>query len=194
VSANVQAGHATKSQFYEVVAPSGHRHSPPNGRCWAYTKEKIEKEIAANNVWFGKNGNSVPRLKKFLRDSKMGLTPHTIWTADEVGTTNQAKKELLRLFPDRPVFDTPKPETLIQRIIEIASDEGDLVLDSYLGSGTTAVVAHRLGRNYVCIEVGEHAVTHCAKRLRKLVGGKKTNGHSGADLLQADGFNFYRIV
>lgn len=194
VSANVQAGHATDSQFYEVVAPNGRCHSPPNGRCWVYTKAKMEKEISANNVWFGKDGNSVPRLKNFLCDSKGGLTPHTIWTADEVGTTDHAKKELLRLFPNRPVFDTPKPETLIQRIIEIASDEGDLVFDSYLGSGTTAAVAHRLGRFYVGIEVGEHAVTHCAKRLRKLITSKKKNGYSGFDLRQADGFNFYRLV
>jgi len=193
VSANVQAGHATKGRFYEVVAPSGRRHSPPHGRCWVYTKERMDNEIAANNIWFGKDGRSVPRLKKFLCDSRMGLTPHTIWTADEVGTTDQAKKELLRLFPDRPVFDTPKPESLVERIIEIASDEGDLVFDSYLGSGTTAAVAHRLRRGYIGIEMGENAVTHCAERLQRLIAAEVENDSFGSDQETICGFGFYRL-
>jgi len=194
VSANAQAGHATKDQFYEIVAPNGRRYSPPNGRCWVYTEERIKKEIAKNNVWFGRDGNAVPRLKRFLRDAKGGLTPHTIWTAKEVGTTDHAKKHLLSLFPQRPVFDTPKPETLIQRIIEIASDEGDLVFDSYLGSGTTAAVAHKLGRRYIGIEIGDHAVTHCAERLRKLITGGKQFGRNGSDRQGAGGFDFYRLI
>lgn len=194
VSVNVQAGHGTKDQFYEIVAPNGRRHSPPKGRCWVYIEEKIKEEIANNNVWFGRDGNSVPRLKRFLRDAKGGLTPHTIWTANEVGTTDHAKKDLLKLFPHQPVFDTPKPEPLIQRIIEIASDEGDLVFDSFLGSGTTAAVAHRLGRRYIGIEVGDHAVTHCAKRLRILVADGKQGGRNESDWQGVGGFDFYRLV
>lgn len=195
VSLNVQAGHATKGQFYEFVAPNGRRHSPPNGRCWVYTEEKMKYEVAKNNVWFGRDGNAVPRLKRFLGDAKGGLTPHTIWSAAEVGTTDHAKKQLLRLFPEAPVFDTPKPESLIQRIIEIASDEGDLILDSYLGSGTTAAVAHRLGRQYLGIEVGEQAVTHCAQRLRMLIGEDKQICATGVDIIENErGFDFYRLV
>jgi len=173
VSANVQAGHATKGQFYDLVAPNGRRHRPPKGRCWVYTETRMQQEIAADNVWFGKDGNSVPRLKRFLRDARQGLTPHTLWTAEEVGTNDSAKKHLLKLFPNRPVFDTPKPEALIHRILRIASDPGDLVLDAYLGSGTTAAVAHKMGRRYIGIERGEHAVTHCVDRLRQVIAGEQ---------------------
>ena len=99
VSANVQAGHATKSQFYEVVAPNGTRHNPPKGRCWVYNEVRMKAEIAKKNVWFGSSGSCVPRLKRFLRDARRGFTPHTLWSAEEVGTNDHAKKHLLELFP-----------------------------------------------------------------------------------------------
>lgn len=172
VSANVQAGHATASQFYELVAPNGRRHVPPKGRCWVYTRERIEERIANGEVWFGRGGNGVPRLKRFLRDSQLGATPETLWTADVAGTTMAAKRHLLSMFPDEEVFDTPKPEELIARILTIASNPGDLILDAYLGSGTTAAVAHKMSRRWVGIEKGPHAVTHCAERLRRVVEGE----------------------
>lgn len=165
ISLNVQDGHATQSQFYCVVAPSGKVHVPPNGRCWAFTEERLRKEIADGRIWFGKSGNAVPRFKKFLAESKRGLTPHTLWRADEVGTTDSAKKHLLRIFPTDPVFDTPKPEALIRRILEIASRPGDLVCDSYLGSGTTASAAFETGRRFIGIEESETAVDFSLRRL-----------------------------
>ena len=103
VSANAQGGHGTASQYYEVVASSGKRHLPPNGRCWVYTEARMKAEISKNNIWFGRNGNGVPRIKHFLTYGKAGLTPHTLWTAKEVGTTDRAKKHLLRLLPDEQV-------------------------------------------------------------------------------------------
>lgn len=172
VSANVQDGHATASQFYELVAPNGTRHRPPEGRCWVYTRERMQAEIRAGNIWFGKLGVGVPRLKRFLQSSKAGLTPETIWRADEVGTNDDAKKHLIQMFPNLPVFDTPKPESLLARILHIATDPGDWVLDPYLGSGTTASVAHKMGRRYVGIEQGEHAETYCAERLRRVIDGE----------------------
>lgn len=172
ISANVQAGHATPSQFYELSAPSGRKHSPPTGRCWVYTKDRMAKEIAAKNVWFGKDGNGVPRLKRFLSDAKAGLTPETLWTAQQVGTNDSAKKHLLSIFQDPRVFDTPKPEQLIHRLLKISTDPGDLVLDAYLGSGTTAAVAHKMGRRFIGIEQGEHAITHCVRRLKRVVDGE----------------------
>lgn len=172
VSANAQAGHATASQFYELVAPNGRKHSPPKGRCWVYSEGRMTEEINKGNVWFGRDGNAVPRLKRFLRDAKRGFTPHTLWKADEVGTNDAAKKHLLNLFPDEVLFDTPKPESLIQRVLTIASSPGDLVLDAYLGSGTTAAVAHKTGRRFIGIEAGDHAVTHCVKRLEKVIAGE----------------------
>jgi adenine-specific DNA-methyltransferase len=179
VSANVQAGHATHSQFYELVAPSGRRHVPPNGRCWSYTKERMTELIQAGEVWFGRDGNGVPRLKRFLATAPPGVTPETLWTADVAGTTMGAKHHLLSMFPDEQVFDTPKPEELIQRILTIATDPGDLVLDAYLGSGTTAAVAHKMSRRWLGIEYGAHAATYCARRLRKVVEGE-TGGISPA--------------
>ena len=192
VSANAQAGHATASQFYDVVAPSGVVHRPPAGRCWIYTKEKMKREIAAGNIWFGRTGRGVPRIKRFLKHSKAGLTPETLWLAADVGTNDEAKKQFLKLFPCEAVFETPKPERLVRRVIEIATEPGDLVLDAFLGSGTTAAVAHKLNRRYIGIEYGEHAVTCCAVRLRKVVDGDPTGISSDVRWSGGGGFDFYR--
>ena len=192
VSANVQAGHATPSQFYDLVAPNGNVHRPPAGRCWVYTQEKMQQEIKAGNIWFGKTGQGVPRVKRFLKSSKIGLTPETLWLAPEVGTNDEAKKQLLKLFPDEGVFDTPKPEGLVRRILEIATDPGDLVLDAFLGSGTTTAVAHKLNRTYIGIEHGKHAVTYCAERLRLVVDGDVTGISNEVRWKGGGGFDFYR--
>ena len=174
ISANAQAGHATASQFYTLVAPNSKAHEPPRGTCWRYNKEKMQQEIAAGNIWFGKDGNGVPRIKKFLKAGEEGgLTPETIWKADAVGTNDEAKKGIMELLHDVAVFGTPKPERLIQRILHIATNPGDLVLDSFLGSGTTAAVAHKMGRRWIGIEMGEHALTHCLPRLQKVVAGEQ---------------------
>lgn len=166
VSANVQDGHATNSQFYTLAAPNGRLHYPPKGRCWVYNKSKMEAEIDAKRVYFGRDGNAVPRLKKYLSEAKIGIAPSTLWMADEVGTTDSAKKHLMALLTKEAVFDTPKPEGLVQRILHIASNPGDLILDAYLGSGTTASVAMKMGRDFLGIEQGPHITTHCVKRLR----------------------------
>ena len=192
VSANVQAGHATPAQFYDLVAPNGSVHRPPEGRCWVYTQEKMQREIAAGNIWFGKTGQGVPRIKRFLKSSKVGLTPETLWLARDVGTNDEAKKQLLTLFPDEGVFDTPKPEGLIRRVLEIATEPGDLVLDAFLGSGTTAAVAHKLSRRYIGIEHGTHAVTYCAARLQLVVDGDATGISSDIRWKGGGGFDFYR--
>lgn len=172
VSANVQAGHAVNSQFYEIISPSGKKHNPPNGRCWVYNKARMEQEIKNNNIWFGVDGSAVPRIKKFLVDAKPGVTPETIWLGKDVGTNKMAKKHILKLFPDKPVFDTPKPEQLIRRILDIATDEGELVLDAFLGSGSTASTAHKMGRQYIGIESGSHIVEYAVKRLKLVVDGE----------------------
>lgn len=190
VSANAQAGHGTASQFYTLVAPNGKRHDPPKGTCWRYTQEKISQEIAANNIWFGKDGNGVPRIKKFLSEAKAGLTPETLWLAEDVGTNDFAKKHLIELFRDANLFDTPKPETLISQVLQIASNPNDLVLDSFLGSGTTAAVAHKMGRRYIGIEMGEHARTHCIPRLQKVIDGEQGGISEAVDWKGGGGFRF----
>lgn len=172
VSANVQDGHATKSQFYTLVAPSGREHNPPKGRCWVYNEPKMQAEIQAGRVYFGRDGNAVPRLKKYLTEAKLGVAPSTLWMADEVGTTDSAKKHLMALLTKEAVFDTPKPEGLVHRIFHIASNPGDLVLDAYLGSGTSASVAMKMGRDFLGIEQGPHITTHCVKRLQAVCNGE----------------------
>jgi adenine-specific DNA-methyltransferase len=193
VSANVQGGHGTASQFYELVAPNGRRHRPPKGRCWVYTRERMQAAVANDEVWFGRDGNGVPRLKRFLAGTPWGVTPETLWTAEAAGTTRAAKREVLELLGSEVVFDTPKPEQLIARVLEIASNPGDLVLDAYLGSGTTAAVAHKLGREWIGIEVGDHAVTHCAQRLRRVVDGEAGGISSSAGWTGGGGFTFHRL-
>ncbi|MCW5592599.1 MAG: site-specific DNA-methyltransferase [Burkholderiales bacterium] len=194
VSANAQAGHATPNQFYKMPLPSGRMIDPPKGRCWLYTWERMKQEIAAGNIWFGPTGDNAPRIKKFLGSGEdKGLTPETIWTADEVGTNDQAKKDLISLLPDIPVFDNPKPESLIQRVLEIASSPGELVLDSFLGSGTTAAVAHKMGRRYIGIEMGEHAVTHCLPRLKKVIEGELGGVSEAVSWTGGGGVRFMRL-
>lgn len=175
VSANVQAGHAVPSQFYTIISPAGVKHFPPKGRCWIYNESRMKREIASGNIWFGKSGRNSPRVKKFLRDAKLGLTPETIWLADEVGTSDDAKKQLMAMFPDdKNVFDTPKPEGLLKRIIEISSNENDYVLDCFLGSGTTIAVAHKLNRRYIGIEIGEQMSKIAVNRMNMVVEGEQS--------------------
>ena len=193
VSANVQAGHGTDSQFYELVTPFGKRHIPPKGRCWIYTKGKMEQEIAKNNIWFGRNGKAVPRIKYFLAHASLGLTPHTLWTSEEVGTTDLAKKHLLRLLPNERVFETPKPESLLCRILHIATDPGDVVLDTFLGSATSATTAHKMGRRYIGVESGEQAVTHCVPRLRCVVDGEEGGISTELGWKGGGGFDFFEL-
>lgn len=191
ISANVQDGHATSAQYYGLVAPNGRVHLPPEGRCWMYTEEKMKSEVEAGNVWFGKDGNGVPRIKRFFDKKTIGLTPETLWTSEDVGTSHDAKRQILDLFPNQPVFDTPKPESLISRVIEISTDPGDAVLDIFLGSGTTAAVAHKLDRSYIGIECGEHIRTYCAKRLRIVVDGDRTGISAAKGWAGGGGFEFF---
>lgn len=142
----------------------------------------MEEEIAKGNIWFGLSGDNAPRIKKFLNEGEnKGLTPETIWNADEVGTNDDAKKHQLALVDgEEKIFENPKPEGLIERILHIATSPGDLVLDSFLGSGTTAAVAHKMGRRWIGIELGQHAYTHCVPRLQKVVRGDDQGGISKA--------------
>lgn len=138
VSLNAQAGHGTPTQFYELTTPGGRRLSPPPGRCWSVTKERMNELKLDSRVWFGSDGNNVPRLKVFLSEANQGLTPHTMWKAEEVGTTDSAKKALIELFGGTSVYETPKPVGLLQRMIQISTDPQDLVMDFFSGSATLA--------------------------------------------------------
>lgn len=196
VSANAMAGHGTPSQFYKLKTPAGVLLDPPAGRCWLYTQQRMEEEIAKGNIWFGKDGRSVPRVKRFLSDTEgRGLTPETIWRADEVGTNDSAKKDLIALFNGKAVFDNPKPEGLIKRILEIATNPGDVVLDSFGGSGTTGAVAHKMRRRWIMVELGKHCHEVIIPRLQKVIDGADRGGVSEAvGWKGGGGFNFYRLA
>lgn len=160
--ATAQAGHATKSQFYELTTPSGRKLNPPGGRCWLYTQSRMNEEIAKNNIWFGRDGQGVPRIKTFLNDGSQGLTPETILLAKEVGTNDDAKRELKELFKDVSVFDTPKPPSLIQKLMEVGNiADGDIILDFFAGSGPTAHAVMNLNaedggnRKWICVQLPE---------------------------------------
>lgn len=188
-----QAGHGTKSQFYVLTAPNGKKHHLTSGRCWVYTEEVMNKMIADNRIWFGLDGNNVPAIKRFLSEVRDGIVPQTLWPYTEVGHTQEAKKEIKALQFDA-IFDTPKPERLIQRIFHIATNSGDLVLDSFLGSGTTAAVAHKMGRRWIGVELGDHAYTHCAVRMRKVIEGEQGGISKSQNWKGGGGFKFYELA
>ena len=180
------------SSDYPITLPSGRVVNPPAGYCWRFSKDKFENLVNDNRIWFGKDGNSVPRLKRFLSYVKQGSTSLTIWSYQEVGHNQDAKKEV-KVFNEKEVFATPKPERLIERVLTLATNPNDLVLDSFLGSGTTAAVAHKMGRRYIGIEMGNHAITHCVPRLKAVVDGEQ-GGISKAVNWQGDGgFRFFKL-
>jgi len=192
VPMTAQEGHATPDQFYEVVTPSGKVHRPPDGRCWGVAKSTYERLLLEGRIYFGKNGDSQPNIIRYLSEVQ-GMTPWTWWPSNEVGHTDESKKEIHALFGKIEAFDSPKPERLIQRILQIATNPGDLVLDSFLGSGTTAAVAHKMGRRYIGIEMGDHAMTHCAPRLRKVIDGEQGGISEAVGWAGGGGFRFYRL-
>lgn len=173
VTANVQDGHAVPSQFYEITAPNGKKHNPPKGRCWVYNEERMRSEIEKGNIWFGADGNGVPRIKKFIADSVNGVVPETLWISEFAGTNKDAKTHLQKLnIYDKTLFETPKPEKLISRIIDIATDEGEVVLDCFLGSGTTIATAHKMKRNYIGIEANRNSCLYIEQRMQRVIEGE----------------------
>jgi len=195
ISALAQAGHGTVNQFYEITLPSGKVLSPPKGNCWRYSKKRMDSEIADGRIWFGKDGNNVPRIKKYLSESKdQGVTPETLWKADDVGTTDSAKKHVNQLMSELS-FETPKPEELLSRIIHIATNPGDLVLDSFAGSGTTGAVAHKMNRRWIMVELGDHCQTHIVPRLRKVIDSEDQGGITkSANWEGGGGFRYLRLA
>ena len=178
-----------KGHSYPIVGPNGVIHYPSPGRQWAPSLESFERWSAEGRIWFGKNGTNRPSLKQYLTEVQDGIVPLSIWFRDEVGDNQEAKKEITILNSD-DIFDTPKPERLVQRVLTLSTNEHDLVLDSFLGSGTTAAVAHKMGRRYIGIEMGEHARTHCLPRLEKVVAGEQGGVSKSINWQGGGGFRF----
>ncbi len=189
-----QEGHATPEQFYEIVTPRGAIHKPPEGRCWGLSKKTFDKLNSEGKIWFGKDGKSQPNIIRYLSEVE-GMVPWTWWPHEEVGHTDESKKEIHALFGKIQAFDTPKPERLIQRIIHIATKPGDLVLDSFAGSGTTGAVAQKMGRKWIMVELGDHCHTHILPRMKKVCDGTDQGGISKAvNWRGGGGFKYYYMA
>ena len=165
--AHAQAGHGTKAQFYTLIAPNGKKHELPSGRCWLYTEKEMNKAIEDNRIWFGKDGNGVPRIKTYLNSKERGLTPETmifnkdILLAEDASTNEKAKTDLKDMFNGVSVFNTPKPIELIKLLLKISTKGDDLILDFFAGCGSTghAVMSQNLedggGRKFICVQINE---------------------------------------
>ena len=163
--------------YYPITRPfDGKQILPKINRVWAVSRAVHEKNEKEGRLWWGKDGrNTVPSLKNFIVDVMPGMMPMSIWKHELAGHNQEAKKESMTLFPGN-AFSTPKPERLIQLILHISTNHGDLVLDSFAGSGTTGAVAHKMGRRWIMIEQAEHCKTHIIPRLRKIIDGKDSGG------------------
>lgn len=179
---------------YEVVLPSGRSVKPSAGRHWALPKEEFERQRSLGEIYFGKDGDAMPTRKMYLKNAKQGVIARTWWTYKEVTGNQDAKREILALFGDSG-FITPKPEALLQRVLTIATNPGDLVLDSFGGSGTTGAVAHKMGRRWIMVELGEHCHTHIVPRLQKVIDGQDPGGVTQATGWQGGGgFRYYELA
>lgn len=180
--------------YYPITNPSTRKEVlPAPTRVWAYDRESTRRNEIANLLFWGVKGeNERPRLKKFVDSVQAGTVPTTIWRNDEVGNNQDAKKEVLALGAST-TFTTPKPEGLIQRVVQLATKPGDLILDSFLGSGTTAAVAHKMGRRWIGIEMGEHAHTHCLPRLEKVIAGEQGGISKAVKWQGGGGFRFLTL-
>ena len=180
--------------YFDVISPkTGKAFNVPKGKHWVYSQENIEKMISENRLYFGKDGNAFPRKKRFLSEVMDGRKCDTWWISEDCGHNQEAKREIISIFGKSNVFATPKPERLISRVIAVATNEGDTVLDSFLGSGTTAAVAHKLGRHYIGIEMGEHAKTHCIPRLQKVIEGEQGGISESVHWQGGGSFSFYEL-
>lgn len=192
-SGDVSARNFYGAGTYPITCPSGRViDGPPNGMFWRVSKDKFAAMDADKRIWWGLSGKNTPRIKRFLSEVKQGVVPQTLWLNVEVGNTQEAKKEVVALFGSEN-FMTPKPERLLQRALHIATNPNDLVLDSFLGSGTTTAAALKMGRRWIGIEMGEHAVTHCMPRLEKVIAGEQGGISKAVNWQGGGGFRFYTV-
>ena len=181
--------------MYSITTPSGRVVKPPKGSHWRMIESEFWRLVNEGRIAFGPRGDNVPAVKLYLNEVQAGLVPRTWWPHTEVGHTQEAKREIQALFPGIIPFDTPKPEKLVQRIVEISTSPGELILDSFAGSGTTGAVAHKMGRRWVMIELGENCQTYIIPRLRKVIDAEDPGGVTEAvGWKGGGGFRYYRLA
>ncbi|RZG72627.1 site-specific DNA-methyltransferase [Acinetobacter sp. WCHAc060025] len=183
----------SQAYLYPIINPNtGKEYLPSAGRCWLTSSENMAKLISDNRIYWGKKGDGAPQLKRYLSEVQDGILPTSWWTFEEVGHNDESRKEQ-KVFFGSDAFSTPKPERLITQILKIATNSNDIVLDSFLGSGTTAAVAHKMGRRYIGIEMGEHAKTHVIPRLERVIEGEQGGVSSAVNWQGGGGFSFYTL-
>jgi len=181
--------------MYEIKTPSGRKVRPPKGSHWRMVEPEFWDLVQKGRITFGPKGDNVPAVKLYLNEVQEGLVPRTWWPHTEVGHSQEAKREVQALFRDVIPFDTPKPERLLLRVLQIATDPGDLVLDSFAGSGTTGAVAHKMGRRWIMVELGEHCHTHIIPRLTKVIDGQDPGGVTEASGWKGGGgFRYFSLA
>ncbi len=185
----------SESGVFPIKNPNtGEEFWPPKGSCYRFSVKSAEKYLEENRFYFGKTGKSKPQIKRFLSEVKDGSVSKTIWLRTEVGDNQEAKSEVKEFISD-DFFQTPKPERLISRILSLGTNENEWIMDSFLGSGTTAAVAHKMNRKYIGIELGEHCNTHCLPRLQAVCDGSDQGGISKAvGWKGGGGFKFYNLA
>lgn len=189
------AGERHEGLMYTITTPSGRQVSPPKGSHWRMLEDQFWKMVKEGRIVFGEKGDNNPAVKLFLGEVQEGLVPRTWWSHTEVGHSQEAKREIQALFPNEIPFDTPKPERLLKHVITIASNPGDIVLDSFAGSGTTGAVAHKMGRRWIMVELGDHCHTYIIPRLKKVIDGEDKGGITEAVGWQGGGgFRYYRLA
>jgi adenine-specific DNA-methyltransferase len=167
---------------------------PPPGTFRRFSDQAMRKMEQSGQIWFGHDGSAVPSRKTYLADVRQTVVPKSIWLSDEVGHNHEARDEARAIVPQDP-FPTPKPERLLHRILTLATNAGDIVLDSFAGSGTTGAVAHKMGRRWIMIELGEHCHTHIIPRMRKVIDGEDPGGITKAvGWKGGGGFRYYRLA
>lgn len=182
--------------YYGIEHPrTGELIYPSETRVWGYDPNRHAQHVRDGLIWWGKNQEKdKPRLKSFLQKVGTGLVPDTLWFRDEAGDNQDAKREALA-FNSADVFPTPKPEKLLSKILQIATNAGDLVIDSFAGSGTTGAVAHKMGRRWIMVELGDHCTTHIVPRLQKVIDGTDQGGISKAvDWKGGGGFRYCELA
>ncbi|MGL2753167.1 site-specific DNA-methyltransferase [Helicobacter pylori] len=178
-SSDLSVGPAVERNIYPIFNPHTKQEIyPPHGRSWVYSQERLQELIADDRIFFPKNGNGMPRYKRFLNEVKQGVTPMSLWTYQEVGHTQDAKREIKEIFDGQALFDTPKPKALLKRILEISTQENDIILDFFAGSGTTAHAVMELNaenkgnREFILVQIDEEikedksAYDFCKKELK----------------------------
>lgn len=185
-----------QNQMYKIIGPTGKEYFPPEGRCWSMIEPEFEKLKASGRIYWGKDGNAQPSVIRYLSETE-GLVPWTWWPHEEVGHTDESRKEIQTIFGTQTAFDTPKPVRLIERVLQIATKPDDIVLDSFAGSGTTAHAVLKLNsqdggrRRFILCETMDFAENVTAERTRRVINGYGEGNKAVAGT--GGGFDFYTV-